>query len=181
MLGGGSGARAWALSIEVDLSYSREDPAAHVRSLAAAAQVGSGEGVGFLTAASVARVVTARDGGTRCDATVGISAPTWAADADGSWSPWRPGTINLMCWVPAPLSPAALVNAVVTATEAKAQAMAEAAVPGTGTASDAIAICCPGGGTEPYGGPRSEWGSRLARSVHSAVASGIADLGGASP
>ena len=51
----------------------------------------------------------------------------------------------------------------VTATEAKAQALVEAGVPGTGTASDAVVVCCPPGGTEPYGGPRSVWGARLAR------------------
>jgi adenosylcobinamide amidohydrolase len=66
------------------------------------------------------------------------------------------------------------VNAVATATEAKVQAMIEAGVPGTGTASDAIAVCCPPGGREPYGGPRSEWGARLARAVHAAVATGTA-------
>ena len=70
------------------------------------------------------------------------------------------------------LLPLATANALVTATEAKAQALLDAGVPGTGTASDAVAICCPPGGTEPYGGPRSEWGSRLARAVHGAVAAG---------
>ena len=78
-----------------------------------------------------------------------------------------------MCWVPAPLADAALVNAVVTATEAKAQALLEAGVPGTGTASDAIVVCCPPGGTEAYGGPRSAWGARLARAVHGAVPPGV--------
>ncbi len=100
--------------------------------------------------------------------------PTWAAAPDGSWSEWVPGTINLVVWVPAPLSDAALANALVTATEAKVQALQEAAVPGTGTASDAVAVCCPPGGTEPYGGPRSEWGARLARAVHAAVGAGTA-------
>ncbi|HLT68858.1 MAG TPA: adenosylcobinamide amidohydrolase, partial [Acidimicrobiales bacterium] len=114
------------------------------------------------------------DGGAWCAATVGLSHPTWAAAPDGEWTPWRPGTVNLVCAVPAPLSDAALVNAVATATEAKAQALLEAAVPGTGTASDAVVVCCPPGGTEPFGGPRSPWGARLARAVHAAVAEGTA-------
>ncbi len=117
-------------------------------------------------------VVSAADGGVRCDATVGVSTPTWAAAPDGAWSRWQPGTINLVCWVPAPLADAALANAVVTATEAKAQALLEAGVPGTGTASDAVALCCPPGGSEPYGGPRSAWGAPLARAVHAAVRDG---------
>src|SRR5690606_3187614 len=118
------------------------------------------------------RSASAEDAGVRCDATVGISVPTWAAAPDGAWSEWAPGTINLVCWVPAPLSDAALANALVTVTEAKTQALLEAGVPGTGTASDAVAVCCPAGGTEAYGGPRSVWGARLARAVHAAVAEG---------
>jgi adenosylcobinamide amidohydrolase len=70
--------------------------------------------------------------------------------------------------------PAALLNALATVTEAKAQALFEARVPGTGTASDAVAVCCPPGGTESYGGPRSAWGARLARATHAAVADGLA-------
>jgi adenosylcobinamide amidohydrolase len=74
--------------------------------------------------------------------------------------------------VPAPLDDAALVNALSTATEAKAQALFDAGIKGTGTASDAVAVCCPTGGGERYGGPRSAWGSRLARAVHAAVLTG---------
>jgi adenosylcobinamide amidohydrolase len=98
-----------------------------------------------------------------------VSAPTWAAAPEGAWSRWAPGTINLVCWLPVPLSDAALVNAIATATEAKAQALYETGVPGTGTASDAVAVCCLPGSSEPYAGPRSTWGARLARAVHAAV------------
>jgi adenosylcobinamide amidohydrolase len=174
VLGGGLGQRSWALSAEVDLGYDHADPAEHLRSIAADLGLPSGDGLGFLTAARVADVASSDDGGVRCDATVGISVPTWAAGPDGSWSPWAPGTINLVCWVPAPLADGALVNAVATATEAKVQALIDAGVPGTGTASDAVAVCCPPGGRELYGGPRSAWGARLARAVHAAVATGTA-------
>jgi adenosylcobinamide amidohydrolase len=174
VLGGGLGPRSWALSAEVDVGYHHDDPAAHLRSMAADLGLPASGGIGFLTAARVADVASSDDGGVRCDATVGISVPTWAAGPDGSWSPWAPGTINLVCWVPAPLADGALVNAVATATEAKVQALIDAGVPGTGTASDAVAVCCPPGGRELYGGPRSAWGARLARAVHAAVATGTA-------
>jgi adenosylcobinamide hydrolase len=174
VLGGGIGRRTWLLSAEVDLDYRHPDPSAHLAELAGALALPADDGVGFLTAARLRDVVSEVDGGVTCDATVGISTPTWAAADDGAWSDWRPGTINLVCWVPAPLSDAALANALVTATEAKVQALVEAGVPGTGTASDAVAVCCPPGGTESYGGPRSEWGARLARAVHGAVAAGTA-------
>lgn len=174
VLGGGLGERRWIINAEVELGYHHPDPAEHVAELAASVGLTEPGGIGLLTAARVARVASADDGGARCDATVGISVPTWAAGPEASWSRWEAGTINLVCWVPAPLSDAALVNAVATATEAKAQALVEAGVPGTGTASDAVAVCCPPGGAEPYGGPRSEWGARLARAVHAAVAEGSA-------
>ena len=173
VLGGGLGERSWIVNAEVRLDYHHDDPAEHVASIAAEQGL-SGAGVGFLTAARVGDVVSAADGGTTCDATVGISVPTWAAADDGAWSRWEPGTINLVCWVPAPLSDAALANALITVTEAKTQALLDAGVPGTGTASDAVAVCCPPGGSEAYGGPRSPWGARLARAVHEAVAAGTA-------
>jgi adenosylcobinamide amidohydrolase len=76
--------------------------------------------------------------------------------------------------VPERLSEGALVNAVGTATEAKTQALWEAGVMGTGTATDALCVLCPSDGpAHPYGGPRSTWGSRLARAVHVAVLSGV--------
>jgi adenosylcobinamide amidohydrolase len=175
VLGGGLGPRSWIVNAEVGIDYDHDDPGVHVASIAARLGLDAHHGgVGFLTAARVLDVESTNDDDATCDATVGISTPTWAAAPDGEWSRWRPGTINLVCWVPAPLSDAALANALVTATEAKTQALFEAGVPGTGTASDAVAICCPPGGTEPYGGPRSTWGARLARAVHDAVATGTA-------
>lgn len=174
VLGGGLGERSWIFNAEVPAEYHRPDPAAHAAEIAKELGLGDDPGIGFLTAAPVLDVVSAADGGARCDATVGLSTPTWAAAADGAWSSWQPGTINLVCWLPAPLADAALANAVATATEAKVQALVEAGVPGTGTASDAIAVCCPRGASEPYGGPRSPWGARLARAVHAAVREGTA-------
>jgi adenosylcobinamide amidohydrolase len=84
------------------------------------------------------------------------------------------GTINVIAFLPAPLVDAALVNAVMTATEAKAQALAEAGVPGTGTASDALCVLTPREGpAQPFGGPRSTLGAPLARAVHAAVRDGV--------
>ena len=65
------------------------------------------------------------------------------------------------------------MNAVATATEAKVQALLVPASPAPAP-PDAIVVCCPLGGTEPFGGPRSPWGARLARAVHAAVAEGTA-------
>jgi adenosylcobinamide amidohydrolase len=74
-----------------------------------------------------------------------------------------------------PLREGAYVNAVMTATEAKTQALLEAGFRATGTATDAICIAAPAAGEpEDFAGPRSVWGGRIARAVHSAVHTGAA-------
>ncbi|WP_018217501.1 adenosylcobinamide amidohydrolase [Salinispora vitiensis] len=102
-----------------------------------------------------------------------VPAPAVPASAVPGADGHPVGTVNIVVYVPARLGPAALINAVATATEAKAQAIAELGVPGTGTPTDAVTVCCPTEGPEaPYGGPRSTWGAPLARAVHRAVLAG---------
>lgn len=88
----------------------------------------------------------------------------------------RPGTINILVAVPVAFSDPALVNAVMTVTEAKTQALLEAGFPCTGTASDAVCVAVrEDGPAEAFGGPRSVWGARIARAVHRAVLDGARD------
>ncbi|MCG5212112.1 adenosylcobinamide amidohydrolase [Streptosporangium sp. KLBMP 9127] len=148
------------------------------------AGVWAGAGVGMMTAAQVDRYVMADDGGVRVTATVGLRVPTWAAAPEGGVDPelaperlaTAPGTINIMVAVPVAMTDAALVNAVMTVTEAKSQALIEAGFPCTGTASDAVCVAVHGHGpAELFGGPRSTWGARVARAVHQAVRRGADD------
>jgi adenosylcobinamide hydrolase len=98
---------------------------------------------------------------------------TGTADAAPTGAAGFGGTVNIVAVLGRRLSPAALVNAVMTVTEAKSQALWEAGFPGTGTASDAVAVLCPAAGpAEAFAGPRSVWGSRLARAAHGAVLDG---------
>jgi adenosylcobinamide amidohydrolase len=188
-VGGGLGLRHWVLNAQVRDGYARVDLHAHVADLARLAQL-DGPGVGLLTAASADAVSASQEAGVRVWSTVGISHPIRAADSD-DWSgtdsapgdgPTAPsprvtpaGTINTVVDLPVPLEAAAMVNLVVTATEAKAQALTEAGFDATGTATDAICVVTPppdGRPPEAFGGPRSRWGSRVARAVHSSVAAG---------
>jgi adenosylcobinamide amidohydrolase len=177
VVGGGLGERAWVLNAQVPGGYDRMDPGAHIAELAAGLGL-AGEGVGLLTAASVTDVAEREDDGVRVAATVGLRVPTWAAlppgAVDREVTPiWRPGTINIIVSVPVPLGDAAYVNAVITATEAKTQALLEAGIRATGTASDAVCIAAPAtGGRQDFAGPRSLWGARIARAVHAAVHTG---------
>ena len=184
-VGGGRGSCTWLANVGVTSDYGRVDLDAHVAEVAAACGV-AGAGVGLLTAADVRRVRRGEDGEVVAHATVGVTRVTWAADADGACAlrdeGWRqvtlagtgPGTINLVVQVPVRLSEAAAVNAIATATEAKCQALLERGIPGTGTASDAVAILWRADGpAEPFAGPRSWWGARVARAVHAAVTEGL--------
>lgn len=170
--GGGLGVRRWVVNAQVAADYRRHDLDRHAAELAGAASL-SGPGVTMLTAAQVDRCRRAQDGGVTVWATVGLAEPTWAAAPDHPRDPARPGTINLVAVLPVALTDAALLNALCTATEAKCQALAEHGVPGTGTPSDAVTVvCAPAGTVEPFCGPRSPWGARLARAVHAAVSAG---------
>lgn len=186
VLGGGIGLREWVLNAQVPSRYARTDPAGHLLELAGGLGL-TGPGVGMLTAARVAGLVLRSDQGVEAAATVGLRVPAWAAaPADAADPEHAPGTINIIVCVPVPLAGAALVNAVITATEAKTQAVLEAGFRGTGTATDAVCVAAPvaaGGVAEDFAGPRSAWGARIARAVHAAVLAGATGYGarGAGP
>jgi len=179
-VGGGLGERSWIINAQVAKDYARLDLAAHGAELAGGVAA-TGSGVVMLTAADVRRVERAADGGVVVDATVGLTRPTWAAAEDDDLAPvTAPGTINIVVQVPVRLEPGALLNALCTATEAKTQALLHAGVPGTGTASDAVTVVvAPDGPGEPFAGPRSPWGARLARAVYAAVLAGAVARDGA--
>jgi adenosylcobinamide amidohydrolase len=170
--GGGLGVRRWSLNAQVPPSYGRRDPDHHLTKLGISLGL-AGRGVGMLTAADVRGRSIATDRDVEVTATVGLGHPTWAAAPPESRPVSLVGTINVVVLVPERLSDAALVNAVATVTEAKAQALWDRGIAATGTATDAVVIACPEDGRcHAFGGPRSVWGSRIARAVHSAVSAG---------
>ena len=175
IVGGGLGLVSWILNMTVDDDYARYDPVDHLDEIARTLDL-QGRGVGLMTAVDVTLRTTAEAHGAVTTSTVGVHRPVWAADPNRDDSPADsvPGTINLVTFVPRRLTEGALVNAVVTVTEAKAQVLSDYNVPGTGTASDAVCIVCPAtGDSELFGGPRSLWGGRLAEAAYNAVAAGV--------
>lgn len=199
VLGGGIGPRAWILNAQVPGGYPRLDPDRHLAEIAAAEGL-TGPGAGLMTAADVAAYTTGHDGGVTATVTAGLGVRGWAAapdtatraphrpgtaevpgppfrpqDAEVPGSPFRPGTVNIVVTLPVALSDAALVNAVATATEAKVQALLDAGLDCSGTPTDAVCVAAPEPGQdggEPFAGPRSTWGARIARAVHTAVLAG---------
>ncbi len=208
VLGGGIGARSWVLNAQVAHGYTRHDPQAHLAEIAAAAGA-TGPGVGMMTAADILRTrSSAYDGGAQALVTAGTGVHGWAADgapgaADvtpgaagvapggedaapgAAQGAYRPGTINILVTLPVALSDAALVNSVMTATEAKVQALLDYGLDASGTPTDAVCVAArvpqPGRPAEDFAGPRSLWGARLARAVYGATLRAVQRERGSTP
>ena len=173
--GGGIGIRRWIVNAQVPAAYSRRDPDRHLAQLGISLGL-AGRGVGMLTAADVRAHVDANDNGVEVISTVGLGHPILAAAPHDHRPMELVGTINVVVLLPERMSDAALVNAVATATEAKSQALHDLGLDATGTATDAVCVACPEDGVAAtFGGPRSIWGSRLARAVHASVLAGGRD------
>jgi len=138
--------------------------------------------VGLLTGARTekAEVATETIDGITAVAivTVGLSNPASAGRT--AVAAWLPSTINTILVVDAAATPAALVNLVMTVTEAKVMVVAEAGVrtldgdPASGTSTDAIVIAATGRGRRcEFGGPVSDLGWAAARAARAALSKGV--------
>ncbi|MGO8684941.1 MAG: adenosylcobinamide amidohydrolase [Thermoleophilia bacterium] len=103
-----------------------------------------------------------------------VSHPDLAAA--GTLPPASPGTINAILLIDAALTPAALVNAVITASEAKTLMLGEWNVrtanglPASGTSTDSVVVACTGRGEEQrYAGPATTVGWLVARTMRQTI------------
>ena len=110
--------------------------------------------------------------------TVGLGNPVAAGVSPVALG--LPSTINTIVVIDGDPEPGALVNAVITATEAKILALAEAGIRSpegglaSGTSTDAVVIAATGRGRScRFGGPASELGWLIARAVGVATRRGI--------
>lgn len=173
-VGGGLGERSWVVNAQVPHGYARTDLDVHAADIAAALGL-PGDGVVMFTAVDVRHNHKCEVEGVRVTASVGVRDPVWAAGSTTTASTQATaGTVNVVAQLPVTLAPAGLVNLIATVTEAKCQAFAEIGIAGTGTPSDAVTVLCPTD-AEPaeFGGPRSEWGSRVANATHRAIRAGL--------
>lgn len=173
IVGGGLADTSDIINRHVDKAYHPADAVADQLAFARAQGIGE-PFAGLLTAVYIqkARTCTLREGELTVAAvlTAGVGNATCAGVSDPA--PLRPGTINTIVLIDANLTPAAMVNAVITATEAKTHLLRERAVrtpagePATGTSTDAVVIACTGRGDPlPYAGPITLVGSLIARCV----------------
>ena len=147
---------------------------------------GIGGAVGLMTSRQVSTHsdVSSVSGGVdaRCVATVGLGNALRAGDPAGVAG--RIGTINVLVHVDAPLSDAALLEAIAIATEAKAAVVLEAGVrsrrtgrPATGTGTDCIVVTSALAASRSrtrYAGKHTSVGAAIGAAVEGAVGEGVA-------
>jgi adenosylcobinamide hydrolase len=176
VVGGGFETVRDVLNVHVDNDYDG-DPGVDLSAFAAAAGV-DGPFIGLLTAAETqyAELQTVEAQGLRAAAVVSMGLSNVAAAGVTPPAPPPPGTINAVVLVDGALSRAAMVNAVITVTEAKALTLAawDVRTPEgelvAGTSTDTVVVACTGEGPElEYAGSATLVGWLMARAVRGAM------------
>lgn len=181
VVGGGFHQTRVIVNRHVDKNYDVRDAASDL--IAFAREHGIGEGfVGMMTAVYLddARAATWTDGDLTVAtvATVGLGNRIAAGVSEPALP--GPGTINLILLIDGHLPPAVMVNAVITATEAKSRVLSDKEIhtedgrPATGTSTDAVVVACTGKGrARPYAGPVTQVGWAIAHTVRRAMTASL--------
>ncbi|MBD0381012.1 adenosylcobinamide amidohydrolase [Paenibacillus sedimenti] len=192
--GGGFGTYTGLMNRQVNKHYNESDPIAEMNKFILSEGLDPSETAGMLTAAKVRDVGTSSLSWVTDDLEAGdplrekLQVTAWVtvglgnkarAGARLSASSLFPGTINSIVVINGCLTDAAMVNAVITATEAKVAALQDMDVqvdglPATGTTTDAVLIAATGRGRlYKYAGTATQLGYLIGRTVYDAtVASG---------
>lgn len=182
VVGGGMGWTRHILNWNVPSDYFSETPAEDLNQIAAGLALPY-PFVGMMTAVLIERVQICVERRDDCTvvvfATVGVRNRVAAGVTPAYDEPI--GTINLIVLTDADLTPAARVNLVLTATEAKTLVLVENDLRAphggyaTGTGSDALVIASTQRGARfDYGGPLTPIGAAVGRAVRRAVQQGLA-------
>lgn len=177
IVGGGYGRVHHILNANVDKDFYCKNPKAWLRSLARNMDIQESF-IGLLTAVKLhkARLGFVESNGLRVGALVTVGVGN--AVSAGVTSPFldQAGTINIILLLDARLTRAAMLNAVITATEAKSAVLTENNIrtpdghPATGTSTDTVTIASTGiGDLQAYAGPVTTVGWLIARAVRQAV------------
>lgn len=172
------------VNVYVHKDYNHEDPIQHLQSEIVAWGYPLPSTIGLLTAAKLthasiaeaegdeARIVVCTTAGTSNAARAGRARPTFAA--------YEAGTINTIVAIDGRLAPAALVGAVITATEAKTAALQDLGIAdpengdgATGTTTDTVVVAVSQDArydeVHRYAGSATTLGNLLGRLVYDTV------------
>ena len=177
VMGGGITETRYILNHHVDKGYRSENPVQDLEVVAREARIEE-KAVGMMTAVDLENAVVKTFGEVTAVVTGGVTNAL-AAGEEVEWG--TPGTINIILLIDADLTDAAMVNAVIVATEAKTLALGDLGVKSTvsearatGTTSDAIAVASTGKGeTLRYAGTATDVGRTIALAVREAVREAI--------
>lgn len=181
MIGGGLIMAHTIVNAHVHKHYQHPDPVQDLESRVRDAGI-SGPFVGMMTAVFLDGVQSATRYQENITVATIVTAGVGNAIAAGSSPPasLSPGTINLILLVDAKLSPGAMVNAIITATEAKSKVLRDMQIPAmngevaTGTSTDAVVVACTGrGSSKHYAGPVTTVGWLISQVVGQALGAAL--------
>lgn len=177
IVGGGFGHTRHILNAHVDKNFYCKNPKAWLRSLANDMHINESF-IGLLTAVQLRKARFSFFESDGLSAGALITAGVGNAASAGITLPFshRPGTINTIILLDAHLTKGAMLNAVITATEAKSAVLKERNVStpegdsATGTSTDTVTIACTNNGPlQSYAGPVTSIGWLIARAVRQSL------------
>ncbi|GLV55933.1 adenosylcobinamide amidohydrolase [Dictyobacter sp. S3.2.2.5] len=184
LVGGGLFQAETIINYHVPPHYANAHPAKDLRAFARSKNI-MGSFVGVMTAVPLhyTKTITLRHEHltVACIITAGLRVAEAAGLSTPISSLATPGTINIILLVDAHLEASALINAIITVTEAKTAVLMEHDVRteeghrATGTVTDAVVIACTGRGAAlPYAGPGTHIGFLLAACVRQCLTQALA-------
>jgi adenosylcobinamide hydrolase len=177
LTGGGFRRARHILNFHVEKGYNCNDPNADMRARARRLGV-NGSFIGLMTALHLHKARSAFFQADDLSAGAVVSAGLSNASCAGITPPfsYKPGTINIILLLNAHLTRGAMLNAFITATEAKCAILQSRNVrtagddPATGTSTDTVTIAVTGtGALQTYAGPVTTIGRLIARAVRQAL------------
>jgi len=181
---GGCSRASAAVNIRVPLDYSSDAPAFEYVQWLEQTKLSKHDTVGFMTAAKLTHASfcewSEADFSLLVMATAGTSNAARAGCNRITYAGYHAGTINLFIWIDGRMSQAAMVNAMMTATEAKCAALADLHIIdketnriATGTTTDAMFLAVSQASSYAnehlYAGTATTLGCQLARLVYQSI------------
>ncbi|MCR6544857.1 adenosylcobinamide amidohydrolase [Dehalobacterium formicoaceticum] len=185
VLGGGFNTPNFVVNQQVISGYSGDDPMEDLAKGIKEIEISPDQCVGMMTAAHVKDAAVESEGNQDISVTAIVTAGTSNAMAAGGTPPPMDfqgmGTINIILLVDGNLTEGGMVNAVITATEAKTMALQDLKIkdiftgePASGTSTDAVVIAATGKGESlPYAGTATVVGGMIGRTVRKSVTEAI--------
>lgn len=182
--GGGMGKADTVVNWKVPLNYNCVDPVRDVGRMLERWGLPPAATIGLLTAAKLthASIVEAEGDcfNVFCMASSGTGNAARAGMSRDVFPAYSPGTINIVLFIDGRMTPSAIVNAVITATEAKTAALQDLGIAdhangsgATGTTTDAVVIGVSQserfGALHEYAGAATTIGNLIGRVVYEAV------------